>query len=221
MQQIKLFERNSNDYEYVIYKYKMVNQLHFKNLIHLNRKKIKGFFVRNETQHFLRYRFEILRNWIRQNEIYSQNYINSLDKIIHKLYLTNELCSYEKEYLNHYHGIVFAKTRNLKNLIIDFPINKNEKVYYKYENASLYKFVNKKMILIQNQGEIFITTQKILLSHHMNIYPIEFENIKDYKISPYGLMILIKNQTYIFKTYDDFLTYVSLERIFKLRKIIL
>jgi hypothetical protein len=133
--------------------------------------------------------------------------------------LTNELNAYEQEYVKHYHGINFAKTRNLKSLIVDFPLQANEIAYYKYENVSFYKIVNNKMIPIKRNGELFITTRKILLSHNLNIYPIQLEDITNYKVSKYGLLIFTKHNTYAFKAYDDYLLYVSLERIFRLEKI--
>jgi hypothetical protein len=132
--------------------------------------------------------------------------------------LTNELNSYEKEHINHYLRIVFAENRNLKNLIIDFPINNNEKVYYRYDDVSLYKLNNNKIELISSDGEFYITTQKILLSKQLDIFPIEFSTIKEIKMSKYGMMIITDISKFIFKTYDSYRLYVSLERIFRLIK---
>jgi hypothetical protein len=135
------------------------------------------------------------------------------------MYLVNELNAYEQEYIKHYHGIVFAKTRNLKSLIVDFPLESNEIAYYKYENVSFYRIVNNKMFPIKKNGELFITTKKILLAKNLDIYPIQFEDITNFKVSKYGLLIITKQNTYAFKAYDDYLSYVSLERIFRLEKI--
>jgi hypothetical protein len=154
-----------------------------------------------------------------KNEFYDREYIEKLEKIIDKFFLRLELNSYEYEYLNHYHNIVFAKIRNLKNLICDFPVDKNEKVYYKYENVGLYKLQDNVMLPIQKSGEIFITTKKILLNRDISIYPIDFETIVDYKVSMRGLEIYTKHNIYILKCYDDYLIYTSLERIFKLQGI--
>jgi hypothetical protein len=142
-----------------------------------------------------------------------------LEYLLHKLYLVNELTPYEQEYIKHYHGIVFAKIRNLKSLIVDFPLQKNEIAYYKYENTSLYRLVDQKIIPIKRNAELFITTKKILLSHDLDVFPIEFDDIVNYKISRFGLLIITKHNTYAFKAYDDYLPYVSLERIFRLENI--
>jgi hypothetical protein len=215
----KLFERQSNDFDYINYKLRIEHHFHFRNLLNVPRPKFKKMFEIRQEQHYLRYRFELLKHWIRENEFYSEGYINHLDKLIHKMFLTNELNAYEQEYIKHYHGVVFAKTRNLKSLIVDFPLQKNEIPYYKYENTSFYRLVNNKMIPIERNGELFITTRKILLSHDLNVFPIEFENIINYKVSRYGLLITTANNTYVFKAYDDYLPYVSLERVFRLEKI--
>jgi CMP-N-acetylneuraminic acid synthetase len=135
------------------------------------------------------------------------------------MYLRNELNAYEQEYIKHYRAIVFAKIRNLKSLIVDFPLQKNEIAYYKYKNTSFYRLTGQKLTPIKRNGELYITTKKIMLTHNMDVFPIEFENILNYKISRFGLTIITKENTFIFKTYDDYLPYVSLERIFILERI--
>jgi hypothetical protein len=52
--------------------------------------------------------------------------------IINKLFLINELNAYENEYVKHYNGVVFAKERNLKNLIIEFRGNDSEYFFYNF-----------------------------------------------------------------------------------------
>jgi hypothetical protein len=145
--------------------------------------------------------------------------VDGLIRIINKLFLLNELNAYEQEYLKHYQGVVFAMTRNVKNLIVDFPTSKGEYVYYKYDNCSLYQIIENKMKLIQSAGELHITNKKILLSKGMDIYPIEFTSIINYKISKYGLLIITKGNAYALKMFDDYVSYVSLERVFKLIKL--
>jgi hypothetical protein len=135
------------------------------------------------------------------------------------MYLSYELTAYEQEYIKHYHGIVFAKIRNLKSLIVDFPTQNDEIVYYKYENTSFYHIVGEQMIPIKRNGELFITSKKILLSQNLDVFPVEFDDIINYKVSPYGLLIMTKYNTYAFKAYDDYLAYVSLERVLRLEKI--
>jgi hypothetical protein len=155
------------------------------------------------------------------NEAYTIIYVDGLTKLINKLFLTHELNAYEQEYVKHYQGVVFAQTRNIKNLIVDFPISKTERVYYKYDNCSLYQITNNKMKIIQSNGEICITNQKILLSKGMDIYPIELSSIVDYKISKYGLLIITKEYVYAFKMFDDYIAYVSFERVLKLMKMVI
>jgi hypothetical protein len=155
---------------------------------------------------------------MRLNEFYDKNYVTRLESLIHKLRLTHELNAYEQEYLNHYQGVVFAKIRNLKNLIVDFSTARNEEVYYKYENVGFYRLVNKRLIPTKLNGELFITTHKILLSSGLEIFTINFDEIMNFKISPQGLLIFTAHNIYSFKSYDDYLLYVSLERILKLKK---
>ncbi|GHU33415.1 hypothetical protein FACS1894166_08810 [Bacilli bacterium] len=126
--------------------------------------------------------------------------------------------SYEREHVDHYLRIVFAQTRNLKNLIIDFPVNKKERVYYRYENVDLYRMDGTKLIRVVTDGEFYITTQKILLAKQLDIFPIELSAIKEIKMSKSGLMIVTNLSAFIFKTYDSYTLYVSLERVIRLMK---
>jgi hypothetical protein len=153
------------------------------------------------------------------HEFYDNYYNWHLRLLIKKLFLTNELNAYEQEYINHHEGVVFAKVRNLKKLIIHFPlVHPKEKAYYKYDEVSLYKIHNKTLQQISINGEMYITTHRILLDDGENIYPIMLDTIKDYKVNKHGLIIFLKDNTFSFKTYDDFTSYVSFERILHLTK---
>lgn len=83
---------------------------------------------------------------------------------------------------------------------------------------SLYKIHNKTLQQISINGEMYITTHRILLDDGENIYPIMLDTIKDYKVNKHGLIIFLKDNTFSFKTYDDFTSYVSFERILHLTK---
>jgi hypothetical protein len=153
---------------------------------------------------------------MKQHENYNKSYVETLDSLIDRLYLRNEFNSYENEYVKHYNGVVFAKQRNLKNLIVEFKLkDEHEKVYFKYENASIFKLRQTGLDPICIDGEVFITTKKIAVYKDKEIYPINFEQIINYKITRNGLRIDADNGTYFIKSNDDYINYVSLERILK------
>jgi len=193
------------------------NQLNIDNLMNVNKKQIKKLFNINYQEEFLRYRFELLKHWIKSNERYTNKYIHELQYLIDILFLNNELSCYEEEYINHFNGIQFAKERNLKNLIVDFPKNdKKEEAYYKYTHVTFYQLNdNNEIIKIADNGEFYITTQRIIYFKNLQVYSINIDNLKDYKITNRGLMISTLDTIFYFKSYDSYVLYVSLERILK------
>jgi hypothetical protein len=100
----------------------MESKLNIHGLTSITKRKVKSFFDINKQQEFLRYRFELLKQWIKQHEFYTRSYVETLDSLISRLYLKDELNSFEIEYIKHYNGVIFAKERNLKNLIVEFNL---------------------------------------------------------------------------------------------------
>jgi hypothetical protein len=58
----KLFERQSNDFDYINYKLNYVDESYFHNLLKLSRNKFKRKFQIGQEAHYLRYRFELLKH---------------------------------------------------------------------------------------------------------------------------------------------------------------
>jgi hypothetical protein len=105
----------------------------------------------------------------------------------------------------------------LKNLIVEFNLkDKWEKVYYKYDHASIFKLRQEGLDPICINGEVYITNGRIVVYKEKEIYPINFTQIINFKISRAGLRIDADNGTYFIKSDDDYINYVSLERILKL-----
>jgi DNA-binding GntR family transcriptional regulator len=157
------------------------------------------------------------------HERYENDYLEKLKDFINLLYLDQELNSYELNYIKHFENIIFAKKRNLKNLIVDFPLShKKEKVYYKYDAVSFcHTTVKKQMVHTIENGEFFISTKRVLFSKDTNIFAIDIQTIKDFKVSDTDLQIQTESDTFIFKTNDPYLLYVSLQRILKLLSILI
>jgi hypothetical protein len=65
----------------------------------MTRLRIKPFFNIYDQKEFLRYRFELLKQWMKQHENYSKSYIEALDSLIDRLYLRDEFNSYENVYV--------------------------------------------------------------------------------------------------------------------------
>jgi hypothetical protein len=82
---MKLFERQSNNQEYIPYKIEIQPRLNLDRLDKYSKRYIKKWFDYNKKSHFLRYRFELLKQWIARNSVYTNEYVLRLQKIIDRL----------------------------------------------------------------------------------------------------------------------------------------
>ena len=77
-------------------------------------------------------------------------------------------------------AIVFAKNRNLKQLIVDFSINDGEFIFYRYD-IDAFKLIDKKgLIQVIEKPEMYITTQRIIFSKQIDIISIYFDNLESF-----------------------------------------
>mgnify|MGYP003299126384 CR=1 FL=1 len=88
---------------------------------------------------FLAYRFQIFKKWILLNQEYTNTFVKSFEEIASALDLKKEFTAQEQNYIETFASVVFSKNRNSKNLIVDFYVSNNEKVWYSYEIISLFK----------------------------------------------------------------------------------
>jgi hypothetical protein len=58
----KLFERPSNDFEYLGYKLRINSTFSAHNLLNISHRKFKKMFEPKFEKHYLRYRFELLKH---------------------------------------------------------------------------------------------------------------------------------------------------------------
>lgn len=213
------FYRSNNEFQYSNYKREVAPILNYSNVEEISKNDIKNLFEINKENEFLSYRFELLKKWIVTNEKYTNKYLSRLDALINKLFLTNELNSYEQQYLSHVRAISFAKSRNLKNLIIDFPIEKNEKVYYKYSNVKFYE-KSEQFITIEDNSECYITSERIVILKNLNVYSMYYNQIKNFLFSSKGILVEISmGKQYLIVSDDNYVLYTSLDRILRFMKI--
>ncbi|MCQ2957166.1 MAG: hypothetical protein MJ233_05095 [Mycoplasmoidaceae bacterium] len=144
----------------------------------------------------------------------------ALDDMVETLVLTNELNSFEQQYIKNFQAVVFAKNRNLKQLIVDFSINKGEFVFYRYE-LDAFKLIGKKQLIqIIENPEMYITTQRIIISKQIDIISILYEDIQSYEFINDKFFFNLKNGSQIYIDSDNNQAIVeSLERVLKKEKI--
>lgn len=172
---------------------KVTKVVNMTNLDTIKKQKVLSLYKPSQEKDFLAFRFDLLTQWMKNNKEYTKEYIVELDDMIDKLFLTNELNSYEQQYLKNVQAIVFAKIRNLKQLIVDFSVNKNELVFYRYD-LDAFKLVNDKgLIQLINKPDLYITTQRIIVSKDIDIISLYYDQIKNYHYSRGKLIIYLRN----------------------------
>ncbi|EGZ31523.1 hypothetical protein [Malacoplasma iowae] len=195
----------------------------------------KKFIQIREFDFYLAYSFSLIKQWINQNEIYTDKYIRTLEKIIKKLHLNKHLNSLEKEYIIHFRSIMFAKKRNLKKLIVDFPLERDidiekkffifkkihvlneENAYYNFDNCSFLKLSNNnKKENIVNNTSIYLTDRRMVIHDNLNFFSFRYDEIDSYKIGILYFEFNYKNNKYFVKTENKYEFFISYERANKL-----
>ncbi|WPL37109.1 hypothetical protein [Malacoplasma iowae] len=195
----------------------------------------KKFIQIREFDFYLAYSFSLIKQWINQNEIYTDKYIRTLEKIIKKLHLNKHLNSLEKEYIIYFRSIMFAKKRNLKKLIVDFPLERDidiekkffifkkihvlneENAYYNFDNCSFLKLSNNnKKENIVNNTSIYLTDRRMVIHDNLNFFSFRYDEIDSYKIGILYFEFNYKNNKYFVKTENKYEFFISYERANKL-----
>lgn len=215
------FEREHDKFYESTYLPKIKNKLNAYNLALLTKNQILNLLKYGEETNFLAYRFEVLKEWIKNNERYTKGYIEDLDQVITKLYLDSELNSFEKQYILDVNAITFAKIRNLKQLIVDFSINPKELVFYRYEIDRFNEIKNNNESTVLNNCDFYITTQRIIVSKQIDIISITYDQIKSFKFRRDKIVFnLGNNKQYCVRCSNTYVIYASLERVLKREKIV-
>ena len=194
--------------------------LNLENIGQIKRRKVIDLYSQEYKNDFLAYRFDLLNEWIKQNNNYSKEFIVALVDMIDRLVLFNELNSYEQQFIKNTQAVVFAKSRNLKQLIVDFSVNKNELVFYRYPIDSFRQVDKKGLVQKINEPEIYFTTQRIIIAKQLDIISLTYDQIKEYKYikGKFSLGLANGKKCYIVSDNNRAL-YESLQRVIKKEKI--
>ena len=132
---MELFKRHSDDISYIKYKESISEILNYDNFLHFTKRKITKLYDIETEKHFIRYKFELLSKWIKYNFTYTQSAVLTLEKILYIFSLKNFLNPLENYFVYFAHNIVFAKTRNIKSILVDIDLSKTDSVYYGYPES--------------------------------------------------------------------------------------
>lgn len=191
-----------------------VNKLNF-----LTRRKVYRHYNINFEAEYLAYRFQILKKWIEINQSYDQKFVNGLFEIISILCLENDLTIQEQNYLNEFKSVVFAKNRNIKNLIVDFKLMPKEEIWYTYEILELFRIDDNSYKPVCKKTQIYLSNQRTIVAQSGHIYlSLDYGQITSIKLKNNLLEITGTKGTYLVVADEITTLYVSFERVGKLIK---
>lgn len=195
-------------------------KLNTKNIDRVTKQEVLSLYDPKYEKDFLAYRFNLFHSWMNENKNYSKDYVIELDDMIDKLFLANELNSFEQQYIKNLKAIVFAKNRNLKQLIVDFSINEDEWVFYRYSLNAFKQHDTKGRSQTIYYPEMYITTQRIIISKQIDIISIYYNTVKNYQYLKFKFILNLKDGKQCFIESDNNREIVeSLSRVLKKWKI--
>lgn len=215
----EFFKRKVDKNKYDNFINKISPKLNIHNLNFWDTKLNFKYYREEFIDEYLAYRFVILKKWIIEHQEYNDVYINELLNNIKKLGLDAYLNALEKNYIYHFQSCDFAISRNIKLLIVDFPILPGEEVYYHYEDISLWIIFNDLEKEIITVGDFYIGNTKLVFTNNISCTYIKYDEILSYSTLGKFIVINCKNKKkYKLQTSDVHLLLISIERIYKIIK---
>lgn len=198
---------------------KISHHLNVHNIFTINKWYLAKYFSIDKRQDFLAYRFYLLKQWMNKNEKFTLDYVKKLDYLIGKLYLWDELNSFEQQWIVDIKDVVFAKKRNLKTLIVDFKTNKKEKVVFKYSNIQLcFEDKHKRVKVIPN-CIMYLSDQRVIITKGVENFNINWSQIKAYHFSTQKITITTNTDSQLFiSCLNNYILHVSFCRLFAIIK---
>lgn len=195
------------------------SNINMKNLFQLKHKKIESFYVRKYENEFLYFRFKILYEWINNNKEWDRYFVDNLEKNINLLQLNNFLTAEEQNFILFIKSYIFTKSRNIKTLIVDFPIEKDEYVYFHYDQIRIFFINRNKKNNVKNLFELFLSNKRIIFCGYLNIVSFKISDIKKIEFVKSKIIFDLNDYKYEIITNDCKIIEISIKRLFKILKL--
>ncbi len=173
-------------------------------------------YQRAYEKEFLYFRFDVLYKWFCLNQSLDKYFLESLKHIIKVLGLKNFLNVNEQNYLNMLKSYVFTTNRNIKSLIVDFPLYKDETIYFHYNNIFVATINNDKIIPLEWALDIFFGNQRFVFTGHLEISYFYLDDIKKIIFNDEFIIIKTKNKDFVITGSDLKIIEVSIKRLYKI-----
>lgn len=210
----KLFFRPHKHLEnYFEYVKSIESDLNLEKLMNFNLRNIISFYTKDQEEEFLIYRFSLLREWYLNSTKTSPIFHKEIKNIIHILNLENFLNAYEKNFILEVQSKQFTLERNLKSLVIDFNVEKNETTYFHYRKFILINYDNQKIENI----DFYLTNFRIVITYSNNLISFHLNKIMNLKFTEKYFSFNYYKYKYLFVCDRPQIILMSFKRISSLK----
>ncbi len=184
MEKIFFFRSSDDDgYQKYINKYQKILNKNTLNNFWTPFKKLYNF---DEYDHYKRYVFELIKEWMDKEEVYSFSYITNVKRLFHCYGLEKELNNFEKTYIYDVENLVFDKERNLKSIPVEFSVKKNIKKFRGKNESIFFQFDDVKFSIedsqIKQRCSLYLGETKLFLLVQPDLMTINYKDITDHRI---------------------------------------
>lgn len=186
--------------------------LNTKTINHWSLKKTMEMFDPKTENEFLTFRFQVLQKWFLLNKENGYFLSDQLIRQINALNLQNYLNAYEINFLMDTNSKQFTLKRNLKSLIVDFELAKNEYAYFHYRKLDVkLPFID---YLIKDV-DFYLTTKRIVFTYSNNIISFNLNAIERLTFKDGYFTFVYFSKEYKFITTKSSLILVSFQRLYR------
>lgn len=198
---------------------KLREKIDVNNLHNWTYKKTLSLFDKKHENEYLYIRFLVLNEWIKINEKLDYTYYFMLKDIISALGLNEFLTASEKKYLYFINDFIFTSYRNLKSLIVDFPLINNESFFFHYNNIYLSFISDNKVENFDQYFDIYLGDKRIIFTTSLNVIEIKINSIIKIKFNDDTIIFYTNNMIFTISSDNVKIIEISIKRLYKFLKL--
>lgn len=211
MQKLLFYRDYSHLDEYYTLSQQWLKYLNIKTVPHWTFKKTLEMYNHKHRDEYLTFRFNIFHEWYIKQEKTSPIFAGQVSRYLDALYLKPFLNAYEKNFVLEIKSHQFTLDRNLKSLIIDFDLEKEEAVFFHYRKVNFY---NSELEPIEN-ADLYFTTHRVVLTSFNDEFSFYLDEITAFKFNEKTFSLFYHGHKFIFSYEKIDLIQVSLQRLYK------
>ena len=148
------------------------------------------------------YLHNVLDEYIKANKHQGLTWLYKLKRVVKKVGIT--LTFLERHNLVLLEERIFSSKRHIKDINVNFRLDKKELVGIKFDNATLFRMENN-VFTFKQKGDLLVSNKRILFQIGDKIIYFLFSKIKEYFLDDLGLHIKTgkNNEYFLIKIHDQ------------------